>query len=185
MKYAASLLLFSGVLIAQTPTNPWPQEPTGFKNLPFGSSRKVAASFLHLNTGSLLRPKLDDCSRFENTPCVLTIDAGGFKLTVYLQFANKAFADAVGSFPSENYPAVREMFISLYGPPQDVKESDVQNRIGGTFKQETLHWNGNHAYVTLSHYGSTVTNGSFGVGLLSVIEAERAAQEAAKKKALQ
>jgi len=47
-----------------------------------------------------------------------------------------------------------------------------------------LHWNGARAYVTLMRYGSTITDGIFVVGLVSVRDAEEVAREAAKKKAL-
>ena len=174
-------LIALSILIAfggspQTPTKPWPQEPTGFKSVPFGSSRKEARSILHF--------KMGDCPRFENTLCTLKIDAVGFTLTAYLKFSDKQFVEAVGTFPSENYSDVRDMFVSMYGPPQDTKESEVQNGLGATFKQEILHWNGSRAFVMLGRYGSTVTGGMFAVGLASVRDAEVAAREAAKKNVL-
>jgi hypothetical protein len=170
----AFLLAFGN---AQTTTHPWPQEPTGFKNVTFGSSRKVAREIIHFRLG--------ECPRFESSPCSMKIDGGGFIMTAFLQFDDKKFSEALGSFPSDHYLEVREIFVSRYGPPHNVQASEVQNLVGGQFKQETLRWNGQRASVTLMRYGSTVTDGVFFVGLNGADASEAAAREAARKKALQ
>src|ERR1035438_9006974 len=52
------------------------------------------------------------------------------------------FILATGDFPSEDYEAVRDMFIGKYGQPYNIAESEVQNRLGTTFQQERLLWIG-------------------------------------------
>src|ERR1017187_1412075 len=89
------------------------------------------------------------------------IDGGGFTIATRFNFDASGFIWATGDFPSEDYEAVRDMFIEKYGKPFNVSESEVQNRMGATFQQERLLWIGQHVQISMSRYGSTISEGGF------------------------
>jgi hypothetical protein len=154
----------------------WPEEPDGFKGIQFGWTEKQSKSVVHW-----ARP---GCFPFKGSRlCTMLIDGGGFTITAYFTFDANGFSMATGHFPSGNYEAVRDMFVAKYGEPHHADQSWVQNGMGATFQQEDLSWSGTHVHIALSRFGTTVTEGFFGIGTLAGWEADH--EKAAREKALQ
>jgi hypothetical protein len=154
----------------------WPEEPEGFKGVQFGWTKDQAESVVHLPCLPAVNGKLF---------CNLIIDGGGFSLNARFIFEDTGLTQVFGKFPSENYQDVKEMFIAKYGKPHSATQSDVQNRMGATFRQEELLWIGKRVSIVLSRYGSTISDGSFGVGLTSNVTKGAEDRKAVRDKALQ
>lgn len=159
---------------AQPPA--WPEEPDGFKGVRFGWTENQAESMAHLPCFPFVNGKLI---------CKLEIDGGGFSMTAHFVFDSTGFTQAIGKFPSENYGDVKEIFVARYGKPHSTTQSDVRNRMGATFRQEELLWMGKRASVSVSRYGSNLSDGSFWVGLTSTVSKGEEGRKAIRDKALQ
>ena len=163
---------------AQTDLPTWPQEPDGFKGVQFGWTEKQAKSQMHWGRNA--------CFLFKGRlGCKAAIDGGGFTIATRFNFDASGFIFATGDFPSEDYEAVRDMFIGKYGQPYNIAESEVQNRMGATFQQERLLWIGQRVEISMSRYGSTISEGFFMIGAIAAFAQDLDNEKATREKALQ
>lgn len=170
--FAFAMLITTGAVFAQV--RPWPQEPTSFRSVPFGATEKEAKQLL----------KMDLClnstvGRF----CSSKFQLADVMISSFMQFQAGKFEGVDGSFDSDDYSSIRSIFIDKYGPPTNTKASEVHNRAGGTFSQETLEWIGPTIRITLSRYGSKLTEGLFGIQTQSSWAAEHKEAEDKRTKA--
>jgi hypothetical protein len=138
------------------PNSQWLQEPVGFKNLKFGTT---AAELRNDVTFSFCT---DDDG--VNT-CVLNSSVGEYPVTLMLEFPADRLSSIFGTYKSEDFGALKEIFVRRYGSPHTRNVSIVQNAFGAKFQDETLVWNGKHAHVYLKRYSNDTEKGSFWVGL--------------------
>jgi hypothetical protein len=127
---------------------PWPQEPNGFHGVAFGSSVGDAKTVVPEATWSS-----------NGRMGIVSLALGKVQLTAGLTFNNSGFFKARMVFSNEDYEAVKEAAITMYGPPHGVEHSEIQNPEGETCQQETLTWHGNVASVVLSRCGDQVDVG--------------------------
>lgn len=180
MKYTAlcvALTVAFGLLAEDLPTPPpWPQEPTDFRKVPFGSSPSEleatlkAASCRTLNGrfGCIYQGTIGDVSTSE----------------IYLFDATKTKMERVLiTFPSDKYSFVRDVFVERYGQPLTSKVEPYKTRGGAEFENEALAWLGEAMLVTLDRYGSNLKDGFAMVASRAAIDASDKAAEEKKKKA--
>lgn len=170
--FALAMMVASAVGLAQD--RAWPQEPTSFRSVPFGATEKEAKQLL----------KMDLClnstvGRF----CSSTFRLADVTVKSFMQFPAGKFEGVDGEFDSGDYSTVRSIFIDKYGPPTLTNSSEVHNGAGATFNQETLEWVGPVMRITLSRFGSKVTEGLFSIQTQASWEAVRRDAEAKRSKA--
>jgi hypothetical protein len=104
------------------PDDEWPQEPDGFHNIKFGSTKEDAEKFVtfeeYVVSEDWLGPDLDTPYP---TRGVTHFSFGGIEITVSLIFT---LADGChcfdGIFPTEHFDSIKSAFLNLYGQPHEV-----------------------------------------------------------------
>lgn len=157
-------------------TKQWPQEPDGFKRIKFGSTEVEAKAIA----------RIERCYSIERSQrsCPLEIPLGGSTMGISLMFSGDKFVTAMGGFRSNAFEDVRAAFFETYGKPHHTTQETVQNRLGGTFQNETHSWYGKSVIVLLSRFGDTLDRGMFVVGLRSEMDKETKEREGARKNIL-
>jgi hypothetical protein len=180
MKSLLSILLLAGTIPACAQTGEriptWTQEPDGFKGVKFGSTEAEAKTATSIPLRCL--------SVKSERACMMVVPVGSFNMEVLLQFVADKFTKAVGTFPSDSFSDVRDIFFEKYGKPHNVTEETLQNGMGAQFHQEHYGWRGKLCLITLSKYGSSPDEGLFSLSPIDTVDAEEKAREEAKKKAL-
>jgi hypothetical protein len=133
----------------------WTQEPTNFRGVPWGATEKEAKKIVDLNCVNI---------RQNHRGCVSPFQLNGHEITPVFMFLNGKLGGVSGRFKVEAYPDLRTAFVDKYGAPSSTERSTVQNKMGASFEQESLVWDGPTIYIHLTRLSDTVTNGSFSVG---------------------
>ncbi len=145
----------------------WPQEPTAFKGVPFGASRKEAAAIAP-------RGNLDVC--IYSPPPVLPngkkcggpLDSmrglGPARVSETFTFdAGDHFVRAEMLFESGQFAEVREIYLAKFGEPSERKSERVLSS-GVQFDNEILTWKGAKVTVELRQYIATANVKEPGLG---------------------
>ena len=161
-KALALALLLWGVA---EPVDAW-DEPSGFRDIPWGSPPAVA------------KEKLPDLSCAGRCSGHLTI--GQVRVFTMIEFETGGGMDAVSlSFPSSNFYEIKVAFVERYGEPTARRTSIVQNRMGAKFQNEILEWQGQKIFIKLEQYGSKLTDSW---ATIQTIEGRRARLERYREK---
>jgi len=150
----------------------WNQEPDSFRGIRWESSEKDAMKIGNIPTCLTVRSQVRNCR--------LIFKLGTANIKSYLNFENDRFIEVFGSFDSSDYPTVRAAFIDNYGMPTEIQTKKVQNRMNATFEQEDMTWHGKTVHITLSRFGSTLTEGLFSLETAAHFDATMKALEAEK-----
>jgi hypothetical protein len=146
----AVLLSFVGTLQAQGPKL-WPQEPTGFRGVPFGASAKDLSAKVPVegcHDGRL-------CSIWCSSKFTIAGQTGRAEVIfTWWEFAGVAF-----HFAPEAHEALRKFAVAKYGPPR---------ASGSTFGlglqqtgQEVLRWDGKRVTLMLTKSETKPSEGLF------------------------
>ena len=147
------------IVSIKTPDNTWPQEPTAFRGIPWGSSEKDAKAIT--NTNFRCFNNQTEMSVGTERICNASFMLDPVGMTVLLIFSDGKFVSTVGDFNSDDYTTVRTVFVEKYGPPTTTSNSAVKTRMGVEYQQEQLTWVGPNIHIKLSRFGSEATEGSF------------------------
>lgn len=168
MRSIIVLLFFVSVAVAQPSKSKWEQEPTSFRNVPFGASKEEAKKITDF----------DDCHDKEDfedkslTPpfCASEFNFGDVPVVAYFVFPDGKFSYVYISFNSDSYETMRETFVAKYGMPGKTKYKE--NEIAAKLNQ-FLQWEGESAFVELRRYTSNFGEGMATIGLKAALEARR------------
>jgi hypothetical protein len=155
----------------------WEQEPTSFHDMAFGWSEDFLPRRARCHNSDTGIP-----GAAERTCSAQNFSVGRASMMLSYRFSNAKFVEAFGAFASDDYADVRTAFVGKYGPPTRSVTSTVQNRMGASFEQEVLTWDGPNVYIALNRFGSNVTEGVFVVSTQSYRQAKDAANVSAQKK---
>ena len=160
MKTAAMVIGLALALVA-APTLAW-DEPDSFLGIKWGDAPEAGQAAIKERNGRT------DCKAGTyvggpQTHCFAWLNLGTVPLSGNLRFTTEGFVWAFGGFPSNQYTALRAMFVEKYGEPTSTKEAELSNRVGGRFTNESLVWHGDKVIIRLSRYGSKITDGLFEV----------------------
>lgn len=64
---------------------------------------------------------------------------------------------------ADDYEAVKSMFIQKYGKPTLQKTEAVKTKVGATFQNEKLYWDGRKVSIILKKYSDTIEKSSVSV----------------------
>jgi hypothetical protein len=163
----------------------WKQEPNGFRGFTFGSSRSDLGFFLPeqgyftakecSSTEKYRGAGSEKCERIENP-------IGNVGVSFRYYFRDDKLVEINGDFNSENYEALRDIFIAAYGKPHQSQHTVERTAIGATFQNELLGWNGKRVSVFMTKYLSDINDGEFSITLKSEdAELDRVKREANRK----
>ena len=159
MRMKSILALFiAAFLVTTVPTNgadsSW-QEPEDFRGLKWGASvgemRKV---FSTLNVD---KPR-DSGNRIKSF-YVGGQRIGDALVQLYLGFLDDRFSSVNISFKSDDFLAMRVVFIVRYGQAHSTTEQTLQNRAGAEFVNPILTWKGPTLIIRIQKYTETLNNG--------------------------
>ncbi len=157
-----SALLLTGTAIAQVPNktptsakNPnrasWRQEPSGYRDVPFGATQKEAREKLAF--GSCDVP---DSDAVPISCIVADLDVNNVSVHNTLTFSEGKLVKAAMYFPSDKYDEIRQLFYDKYGPPMKRETRSVGNKLGAAFENEFLTWSGKRVDVQMMRYASNL-----------------------------
>jgi hypothetical protein len=172
----------------------WPLEPDSYRGLKWGSTFEQGRAARVISYGAacvctLAGGNEEDCGPAdkplrqpaEYRSCDSWFNVGSVKVDDTLEFDGDGLAGALMKFPSDAYDTMRAVFVEKYGPPHKVDVSEVQNKLGATFKNESLAWYGSDASVMLNRFDEDLTKSGASI-LLNRYVAKRAAEIAARRK---
>lgn len=147
----AVLVSLAGILRAQTQT-PWPQEPTGFRGVPFSASAKDLSAKVPVE--GCLDGRL--CSIWCSSKFTIAGQTGRAEVIfIWWEFAGVAFHFAPGS-----YDSLKRFAVAEYGPPHGTGTTlglgILQPKVQGV-----LRWDGKVTTVFLTQQDSKPTEGLF------------------------
>jgi len=125
---------------------PWPEEPTEFRGIKFGSTESQARAVANIQQCRDVRS-----DRF----CVWAVPVKDFSFTVFLIFVDGKFASATGTFPQDRFADVRSLFVRTYGRPHTSAAMEMQ--------YQEIGWMGKGAEVSLKATGGPEGSGHFSV----------------------
>lgn len=174
MKTVMGVLFALGLAIPSAAQKPWPQEPAGFRGVPWGSSiadvkKAFPEGYVH-STG--IRFQVD---RFE---------VGTVKTKLYIYFKGRGADKTGGSlwnidmeFPFADMSTMREVFVAKYGPPTGYRTEDGDR---------LMQWQGKHVRIEFGPYSVEHTgHATFTVLAVDAQWNKEAAENAARGKAEQ
>ncbi len=137
MKIPIGILVALGLAIHAAAQKPWPQEPAGFRGLPWSSSladfvKAFPEGYVH---STRIRFQVD---RF---------DVGAVKTKLYIYFKGIGADKTAGGlwnidmeFPFSEVSTMREVFAAKYGPPTGYRTEDGDR---------LMQWQGKHVRIEL------------------------------------
>ena len=153
MKFFGRLIAFlalSGVALAF-------EEPSGFQNVPFGSSEGFIRE-RHPDVGCSQRK-----DQYDDILCLKSLSIGDIPVDVLFtligKWGERRMVAVDISFAAKNYPALRQAFIDRFGPTADTKRTRLRSNLGVEYEQETLTWTGTRASVLLARFADNLTEG--------------------------
>lgn len=144
-----AIIVFSALLFVAAD---WPQEPTAFRGIPFGTSERDVASTLKLNDYSCLDAE-------GQRSCIHHTSIGEVKVMEVYQFDEDQLVQVFLSFKSPQYSLLREEFTKLYGKPAEVWTEDYETIGGGKSTTEMLEWRGEKMVVHVEQFGPSLHEG--------------------------
>jgi hypothetical protein len=148
-------------------------EPTGFRDIPWGTSPAAVKAALPQVT----------CT-YNGTSCAGDMILGGWALiSVYITFGDHGMDAVSFTFATKHFDTMVGAFVERYGEPTTRESHPVQNRMGATFVNDELHWQGERVTISLSKYGTNVTESSATLLTKEAIERETLRSQQNKAKA--
>lgn len=171
------LVVFSGFLFAEQPQKKtvWTMEPKDYRGVPFGATEEEVTKVMMGLT----------CYDFENhRNCAGFHKIGEVQVQNLISFSlDGKFSAVILNFKSEDFDFLKSVLIEKYGEPSKVERSPLKNRMGATFEQEHLFWQGKTMRVQALKYTDTISNGVAGIGLNSFFEKDNTFKKDKAKKA--
>ncbi len=160
------------VLAAVTP-DPWPLEPSGFRNVPWGASVDEAKKVVDFTICT--EPKGRESS------CYINLDIGDLGIPNAFQFLDGKLDMVVLTYDPSSYETVRQALIDRYGPPLTATHETLRNAMNATFENETVYWKGSRILLSASRYMGKIDKGQAIFQVLAITERE--SEAAAKRRA--
>src|SRR5215510_8383560 len=142
--FSFALLLSAPIVLA------W-NEPTGFRDIPWGSQPDV------------VRQRFPDftCERdFTVTPikshCSGHLIIGAVRVFTVIHFETGGMDTVSLLFTSEQFTQMKVTFIERYGQPTKTYTVPIQNAMGAQFINEILEWNGMKVLIRLEKYSTKI-----------------------------
>lgn len=141
-------------------------EPTGFRDIPFGASeRDVLQKF---PSAQCLNSTVLDV--FPERFCSANTTVGMVPVTVTFWFRSTRFTSVTLDFKSEKFNALEESFIARYGQPTTVREEPVGTLSGLHTTNRDLKWWGHLVHITLLRFVNTITDGVASISTLEEVQ---------------
>jgi hypothetical protein len=123
-----------------------------YRGVAFGTPQKEVERILASSSSKPLRhvTSLDDID---------DIAIGSTTVREYLHYTEDGLTLVMWGFPADSYNGLKETFITKYGTPTTVSNRTVRNAMGAIYQQEELGWEGRAVHISLSRYGSKLTEG--------------------------
>jgi hypothetical protein len=152
------------------------EEPDGFRGVKWGVSREELRVHLQ-RAGDTVK-----CEPTIGCRSPLMIGPSPVQASYLFTPGVDTFEVAYLSFAPVHYPALRAIFDERYGPPSNVQQNELQNRMGAKYTNETAIWAGPLVTISLSRYGSKLDQGRAWIGLQSALDRENEKTRGAIKK---
>lgn len=98
-------------------------------------------------------------------------------------YAKFKFTEAMFLIDPDQFEAVYDIFNTKYGKPNDMKESEVRNKLGAKFEQKIAIWINGDRIIRLQRYNDTLDEGSTFFGSISEDKKAKKEKEGKKKEA--
>lgn len=144
-------LIWIVALLALPPLAAAFDEPTGFKDVPFGASAREITEKAGPATVCLPAAAVEQQLRFESA-CTTKTDISKVPVTVQFWLVADRLGSVEISFASSDYLAIHDAFIGRYGSATYRLEELVTDGFGNKLESEVLRWDGRQATVTLRQY---------------------------------
>jgi hypothetical protein len=152
----------------------WEKEPADFRGVPFGSSEAE----MNKKLGNLI------CADIKgNRWCWGNYAIGDTMGSNKFRFHDDKLVEVSYDFEPKDFEFVKGVFVEKYGPPTTASTAVVENRMGASFLNETLVWNGRNIYLLLEKYSSKITESTASYWLKSWMESGMKEIENKKKNA--
>lgn len=176
MKASRFLITTAFVLtLNASAAEPWSQEPKMFRGIAFGSSLA--------ETKSILGRYNSQPAACDSGQCFQRFYIGDIETSQWFTFRDDKLVKVRLSFPSDSFNTLRDIFIERYGEPTEHRTEEVKTKGGGSYADEILVWLGNSVEVNIRRYSNSINDGGALVADRAWLEAEKKAEDEAKKKA--
>jgi len=116
------MLTLAVVLLLAEPVQPWPQEPTTYRGLPWGSTIDAAKKALGGWDGRCFKLKPPNAP---TEACSSHLDVADVRVTDILSFSPEGgLASVLMDFDSKDYGTMRATFIEKYGQPTKIETTN-------------------------------------------------------------
>lgn len=85
---------------------------------------------------------------------------GEIPVTILLTFLDGKMVWVSMDFETKHFSEMRAAFVERYGSASKVSEIPLQNRMGATFQNQELKWEGEKLNIRLSRYDRKITHGN-------------------------
>jgi len=183
--------------VTPEPTTAWPQEPTGFRGVPWGTLIDDAERTLEATVTD--RPSGVSAIKAYDSAVTMTVMAGPIG-DVYVselwKFGEgsakvlgppadpKGLESVIWTFASDSFDTLSEILVARFGPATETRSDEVENRMGAKFTNSVWVWRGPNVTLSFIRYAGNVAEGIAVFELVSASKRradEQAATAAAAK----
>lgn len=148
----------------QTQSQPtWAQEPTGYRDIKWGASKKELKHIIGWTIGGI------NC--FDGHKgvkyCKSFYSIGTVKVENTFMLRDDKLTGVLLTYSPDDFDFLKQVFVEKYGAPHKTESSAVQNRMGASFTDEVLTWQGKTVSITMQRYYGKVTEGMAIISLTS------------------
>lgn len=180
--------------IAAGPSAEWAAEPSDYRGVSWGTMLGDARQRIPIaSCRCVYRPDYSDVRECKVTPvepsqapllrmCRSSLTIARLPVNDLLLFERDAFAGASMEFSSEDFEALRDVFVEKYGPPTAATEKEISTRMGAKATNHVLSWRGPRVTITLTRFKDTLRSGGATIAVNEYTARREAEQAATKKK---
>jgi hypothetical protein len=146
------LTSFLVIFLLSTPCVIAWNEPTGFRNIPWGTRPEVVRQ--HFPDFRCEQGIKHDTIR---NSCRGDLKVGTIQVFAIIAYETGGMDSVSLHFTPEDFAEMKAIFIERYGQPTETSAEPVQNRMGAKFVNKILRWSGTVTSIRLEKYSTTIT----------------------------
>lgn len=155
MNTRIAMIALSGLIVVSPQIAGAWNEPSGFRDIPFGASEQTLKE-------KLPRPMCHDNNDQEVLPeryCFVSLRIGSVDASGIFYLRSDHFVNLTISFKSEVFSQIEEAFTEKYGTPLHTQDVKIKTRGGLEAVNTVMKWDGKKVDVRLQRYAGSITNG--------------------------
>lgn len=144
----AIVVLF--IAIAAFGSDKWPQEPSSFKDVPFGASKAEFEKLLN---------QWHSCKPFEDTvEMCFVMGLAPFRSAAFM-FENNRLVQVIARYDAGQFESLAQTFLDKFGKPHAENHDELENRMGAKFDNAAYLWSGDKIVIRMVRYADDLNTG--------------------------